>query len=84
MRGIAITSAITNSHCIVLTSFLTSSGGKGGIMELSRRDFLHHYPFPYLQFQITTQQTKLASAVIPISNLKNLGVNTYLCQFRIR
>ena len=54
-------------------------------MELSRRDlFLSCYPFPYLHYQFTTQQAKLASAKIPISNLQQVGINTYLYRFHIR
>ena len=77
----AITSATINSHCITDTSFSGwRFGGGKRLMELSRRDFLYSHLLSYLHYQPTTSMIKLASAVIPISNFQQIGIDTYLCQ----
>jgi hypothetical protein len=49
-------------------------------MELSRRDFSVPLTSPYLHYQLTTQQIKPASAVIPIPVFQDIGINTYFHQ----
>jgi len=86
MIGIAITSAITNSHCITHTPFFVFAGGKSGIFGAEpKRLFIPHCykkffltlnPFSYLHSQLTILLTNPASAVIPIYNLQNLVIYT--------